>query len=455
MVWPSGRLSPLATLMRHRATQNTRQRFSCAARGPAPNQRRIYTSLKAESLLAEDNPMSSLFTPGKIGTLEIKNRVVRAPVYEALAKEDGSIDEAMIAFHSRLAKGGTGLICTGYMFAHPLGRAQKRQAGIHCDAMIPGLTRLASAVHDQGAKIAFEISHAGRQTEKHLIGQNPLGPSRIRRDPSYFIKPDAMGESQVEEAVDAFVTAAARAVEAGSDLIYLHAGGGDLLNQFLSPFFNVRKDRWGGSDENRFRILKEIILGIKRTLPPETPILVKLNSQDLTPQPGITLPLAATYTAWLAELGVDAIELTTGVKFYDHMNCWRGDVPVKEIVGALPAWKRPVGWMLMKNLEGKRDLIHGWSLDDLKAVKDQSGVMKRLVVGGMRTKAEMEAALDGGHADFIALARPLIRDPAFPNRLKAGKVDASSCTSCNRCIGGVMNQLPTACYANGLPGHRG
>lgn len=170
--------------------------------------------------------MTLLFTPGKIGTLEIKNRLVRAPVYEALAEADGSIGEEMIAFHTRLAKGGAGLICTGYMFAHPLGRAQKKQAGIHCDAMIPGLKKLADAVHNEGAKIAFEISHAGRQTEKHLIGQNPMGPSRFRRDPSFFIKPDEMSEAQVCEAVDAFVAAAGRAVDAGSDLIYLHAGGG-------------------------------------------------------------------------------------------------------------------------------------------------------------------------------------------------------------------------------------
>lgn len=395
--------------------------------------------------------MSRLFTPETLGTLEIKNRFVRAPVYEALASDDGSVSDEMIAFHKRLAKGGVGLICTGYMFAHPLGRAQKKQAGIHSDAMIPGLKKLADAVHEEGATIAFEISHAGRQTEKHLIGQNPIGPSRIRRDPSFFIKPDEMTDAQVREAVDAFVAAAGRAVEAGSDVIYLHAGGGDLLNQFLSPFFNTRKDRWGGSDENRFRILREIITGIKEKVSPDTPILVKMNSRDLTPGKGITLDLAATYTAWLSELGVNGLELTTGVKFYDHMSCWRGAVPVKEIVRALPAWKKAVGWMLMKNLEGKRDLIEGWSLEDLKAVKKQAGDMKLVIVGGMRKKAHMETLLEQGHADFISLARPLIRQPSFVNRLMEGRTEESSCISCNRCIGGVMNQLPTACYKNGLP----
>lgn len=399
--------------------------------------------------------MSLLFTPGKIGNLEIKNRIVRAPVYEALAGEDGSIGEEMIAFHTRLARGGAGLLCTGYMFADPLGRAQKKQAGIHSDAMIPGLKKLADAVHAEGAKIAFEISHAGRQTERHLIGRNPMGPSRIRRDPSFFIKPDAMSDYQVCDVVESFVAAAARAVEAGSDLVYLHAGGGDLLNQFLSPFFNVRSDRWGGSDEDRFRILREIVVGIKARVSKTVPILVKMNSRDLTPGKGVTPELAGRYAAWLAELGVSGLELTTGVKFYDHMNCWRGAVPVAEIVRALPAWKKPVGWMLMKNLEGKRDLIEGWSLDDVRAIKPFSGDMALFAVGGMRRRDHMEAVLEQGHADFIGLARPLIREPSFVNRLREGKTDASSCLSCNRCIGGVMNQLPTACYRNGLPAATG
>ena len=395
--------------------------------------------------------MSLLFTPHKIGNLEIKNRFVRAPVYEGLAAGDGSVGNDMIRFHTRLARGGAGLICTGYMFADRLGRAQKRQAGIHSDDMIPGLKKLADAVHKEGAKIAFEISHAGRQTEKHLIGQNPIGPSRIRRDPSFFIKPDEMTEEKICETVDAFIAAAGRALKAGSDVVYLHAGGGDLLNQFLSPFFNVRKDKWGGSPENRFRIVREIITGIKTRVSADIPILVKMNSQDLKPRKGITTQLAVTYAAWLDELGVNGLELTTGVKFYNHMNCWRGDVPVKEIVKALPLWKKPVGWMLMKNLQGKHDLIEGWILEDLKAARKVSGNMALFIVGGMRKTAHMTEILEKGYADFICLARPLLREPSFVKNVREGKTQESLCISCNRCIGGVMNQLPTACYRNGLP----
>ena len=395
--------------------------------------------------------MSLLFTPRRIGSLEVKNRFVRSPVYEGLAGGDGSIGDEMVALYRRLARGGAGLICTGYMYVHPWGRAQERQAGIHVDAMMPGLQRLAEAVHAERAHVAFEISHAGRQAKKHLIGRNPIGPSRFRRDPSFFIKPDEMDDGQVREAVDAFVSAARRATEAGSDLIYLHAGGGDLLNQFLSPFFNIRQDRWGGSDEARFRIVEEIITGIQTKVSADIPILVKMNSRDLTPGEGIDLPLARTYTSWLRQLGVAALELTTGVKLYDHMSCWRGAVPVKETVRALPAWQRPVGWLLTKRLEGKRDLIEGWTTQDLQAVREVSGDMALIMVGGMRRRAHMEEVIATGLADLIGLGRPLIRQPSFVNQLKDGRKDESTCCSCNRCIGGIMNQLPTACYREGLP----
>ncbi len=392
-----------------------------------------------------------MFTPGKIGELEIKNRFVRAPIYEGLAQSDGTVTDEMVSLYKTAAKGGAGLLCTGYMFAHPLGRAQKSQTGIHKNEMIPGLKKLADAVHKEGSKIAFEISHAGRQTEKHHIGRNPLEPSRIHRDPSFFIKPDEMTEEQILETVNAFVAASIRAVEAGSDVIYLHAGGGDLLNQFLSPFFNKRKDKWGGSAENRFRIMRHIILGIKKEIPGQVPIMVKMNSQDLTPQEGITIELALTYATWLHEIGVNGLELTSGVKFYNHMHCWRGDVPIKEIVKALPLWKKPVGYLFMKSLQGKHNLIEGWNLEAIKSVRRFSGDMALFAVGGIRKKSHMEEIVENGDADFISLARPFIREPFLVKKFLEAKTEEALCVSCNKCIGAVMNQIPTACYHNGLP----
>jgi 2,4-dienoyl-CoA reductase-like NADH-dependent reductase (Old Yellow Enzyme family) len=395
--------------------------------------------------------MSLLFTPGAIGSLEIKNRIVRAPVYEARAGLDGTVGDEMIAYYKQLSRSGVGLICTGYMFVDPLGRAQKYQTGIHSDAMLPGLSRLADTVHEDGARIAFEISHAGRQTLKSLTGHPPVGPSRIRRDPSFLVKPVEMSDDLIRHTIDAFVSAAGRSVKAGSDIVYLHAGGGDLLNQFLSPFFNVRKDRWGGSPENRFRIMADIIGGIRQTVSSNVPILVKLNVRDFTPFTGVSPDLALIYAGWLADLGVDGLELTTGVKFYNHMNCWLGGVPVNDIVSALPGWKRPFGWLFMKSLEHRHPLVEGWNAQSLRDIRKASGDMALFLVGGLRKVPHMEALLENGTADFVALARPLIREPNFVKRVMEGKTGEATCISCNRCIAGVMHDLPTACYRNGLP----
>lgn len=395
--------------------------------------------------------MSILFTPGNIGGLQLRNRFVRAATYEGLADEKGNVTDALINRYRRLAQGNIGLILTGYMYVHPLGQAQKYQTGIYSDAFIPGLKKLADAVHLEGGKIAFEISHAGRQTMKELIGQTPLGPSRKRRDPTYFIKPLEMTDEQVRDVINAFVEAAERSVKAGSDMVFVHAGGGDLLNQFISPFFNFRDDDWGGSDEKRFRILREILERIRHTINDAIPILVKMNCNDRTPQEGVTPLLAGKYAAWLAEIGVDALELTSGVKFYNHMNCWRGEVPIHESLRSFPLWKKIPGWLKMKiKMEGKYDLEEGWNLADELQVKPTMGDMKSFLVGGLRRLAHMEEIVEKGYADFVCMCRPFIREPGLVKKFEQGKKEAS-CISCNKCIGGVANKFPTACYRNGLP----
>ncbi|MCP4138417.1 MAG: NADH:flavin oxidoreductase, partial [bacterium] len=284
--------------------------------------------------------MSILKKQKKIGTVEIKNRFVRAATYEGMADESGRVTEELVETYRRLAEGDIGLILSSFMYVHPLGKALKHQVGIYSDDMIPGLKKLAHAVHAEGGKIAFEITHSGRQAKKELIGRTPLGPSAIHRDPAFLVKPVEMTAGDIREVIDSFVSAAKRTVEAGTDIIYVHAGGGDLLNQFLSPYFNKRKDEWGGSDENRFRIVREILEGIKK-IAPGKPLLVKMNAEDFTPEPGLTPELAKTYTAMLAQTGIDALELTSGIKYYNYMNCWRGEVPYREVVRSLPLRKKP------------------------------------------------------------------------------------------------------------------
>ena len=237
--------------------------------------------------------MSILFKPIKVGNLEIKNRFACSATYESMAQETGEVTEKIINRYRNLAKGDVGLIITGYMYVNTLGRAYKYQMGIHKDDMIPGLKKLVQGVHKEEGKIVFQLAHAGRQTSKSMVGQTPVGPSRKGRDPIHFVKPKRMEEDQIQEGIHAFKKAARRAVEAGADGIQVHAAHGYLINQFLSSFFNTRDDIWGGSDQNRFRFLKEVITETKKELPENMSILVKLSTHDHTPKQGITPAFSA------------------------------------------------------------------------------------------------------------------------------------------------------------------
>lgn len=395
--------------------------------------------------------MSILFTPKKIGNVELPNRFVHSATYEGMAKETGEVSDELIKRYERLAKGGVGLIITGYMYVHPTGRAYPHQSGIHSDDMISGLKQLTDRVHQQGGKIAFQLAHAGRQTTRGLIGQTPLGPSSSGRDPVNFVKPKEMTEDQIMEMIEAFGNAAGRAVEAGADGIQLHGAHGYLINEFLSPFFNTRTDAWGGSDAKRFRFLKEIVLENRKIISEGMPVLVKLSTNDYTPKEGITPELAVTYARWLAELKIDGLETSCGTGNYSYMNMCRGDVPTDEFLKSVPWWQKPMGRLMIGKLEGKYDLEEGYNLEAARMIKPVLGDTPLFLVGGMRTVAHMEEVLENNYADFISMSRPFIREPFLVNKIKEGKMDKVSCVSCNRCLAAVVNDIPIYCYNKGFP----
>ena len=395
--------------------------------------------------------MSLLFSPIKIGNVELSNRFVCSATYEVMSKESGEVSDELIKRYVRLAKGGVGLSITGMMYVQPSGRGYKYQTGIHHDSMTEGLTKLVDAVHQEGGKIAFQIAHSGRQTTKSLAGQTPLAPSSRGRDPLNFVKPKEMTEAEILETIKAFGAAAKRAVEAGADGIQLHAAHGYLICEFLSPFFNIRTDSWGGNDENRFRLLKEIFLEVKKVVPDGYPVSVKLNTNDYTPKEGITPSLATKYARWLTELGTDAVEVSCGATNYSYMNMCRGDVPTTELVQGLSWWEKPIGKLMISKLEGKFNLEEGYNLAAAKMIKPVLGDTPLFLVGGMRTVSHMEGILEKNYADVIAMSRPFIREPFLAKKIEEGKMERVSCVSCNRCLAAVVNNLPVYCYNKGFP----
>jgi 2,4-dienoyl-CoA reductase-like NADH-dependent reductase (Old Yellow Enzyme family) len=395
--------------------------------------------------------MSVLFHPKAIGESEIKNRFVHSATFECMADDSGAVTDKLIKRYSRLAKGGVGLIIPGYCFIMSNGRAMNYQIGIHNDSMIDGLKMLVDAVHNEGGKIALQLVHSGRQTAKDTIGQTQIAPSKGSMDTIFMARPREMKDSQIQEIINAFGAAADRAKRAGADGVQIHAAHGYLVNQFLSPFFNKRSDSWGGSDENKFRFIKEVILKIKDNISNNMMLLVKMNTQDFTPKTGITLDLAKKYSVWLSELPIDGLEVSCGTLSYSMFNMVRGDVPTEEIITNFPWWRKILGKLMLKQMEGKFNLEEGYNIEAARLIKPVIGDMPLMVVGGMRKIKHMEQVIEEGHADFISMSRPFIREPNIINKFIDGKAVEVSCVSCNKCFAGVANYLPVACYNKGFP----
>ncbi len=397
-----------------------------------------------------DKTESILFSPIKLGELELNNRFVHAGTYESMSDENGFVTDRLLKRYKTLAKGEIPFIIPGYMSVHPLGRATPHQTGIHDDKFLPGLKKLSETVQQEGGKICFQLAHSGRQTTKDIIGQTPMAPSSVGRDPTYMVKPREMTEEEIIIARDAYIASAKRAVEAGTDAIHISAGAGYLPNQFLSPFLNQRTDSWGGIDENRFRFVREIVSGVKDVMPQGMPLVMKLNVNDFTRKDGVVPSLAKKYTQWLVDLKVDGLEFTTGTTVFSNMHMWRGTVPTDGLMRLAPWWQKPIAWLFLKSMEGKFDFEEAWNLKYAKEIKPIMGETKLFLVGGMRRVEHMETVVRNGDADFISMCRPFIREPALVKRIREGKATESKCTSCNNCVAAVANNMPVKHYEKGL-----
>lgn len=388
--------------------------------------------------------MSILFSPFSLNRLEMKNRFVFSACEDNLATDQGFVTDEIIKKDQRIATGEVDLIISSHIAVHPLGKTRKRELGIYSDDMIPGLKNLVDAVHSKGSKIIFELGHAGVQATEKAIGQLPLGPSPSRKN-------NEMNEDQIQEVILAFVRGASRSIEAGADGIQLHAAHGYLINEFLSPYFNRRCDLWGGSEENRFRFLHNIITEIKKILPEGVPLLIKLNSNDYTPEEGVTPKLAASYANRLAELQIDGIEVSCGTSSRSPWNTCMGDIPVGEISKSYPESQRSQVEAFLNAMVGKFELREGYNLEATKIIRPVMANIPLFAVGGFRHVSNMEDAVKNGYTDLISMCRPFIKEPHLVKHIKEGKLKTVSCTSCNKCLAAVVNDIPVKCYEKGFP----
>ncbi|MFQ6090516.1 MAG: NADH:flavin oxidoreductase, partial [Candidatus Bipolaricaulia bacterium] len=254
-----------------------------------------------------------LFEPGVIGRMRLKNRIIMPPISTNLAGEDGTVTDRLIFHYAERARGGAGLItvenaCVDY----PLARHGAAQPRIDDDVFIPGLRRLVRAAHEAGALIAVELTHPGMNAESRFTeGQSPVAPSAVPRSKDGLV-PRELSTEEVQEVRDRFVAAAWRAQQAGFDAVELQACHGLLINQFLSPFTNHRRDAYSGSLGDRCRFLAEIIAGIKCHVGERFAVMVRLVAEDLLPG-GITPQEGLDIARRTEEAGADAIHPDFGL----------------------------------------------------------------------------------------------------------------------------------------------
>jgi 2,4-dienoyl-CoA reductase-like NADH-dependent reductase (Old Yellow Enzyme family) len=351
--------------------------------------------------------MLNVFDSITINGLQLANRFVRSATYEALASDDGFVTDALVSLYDELARGDIGLIIVGYAYIQPNGKGGPGMLGAWSDEHVEGLARLTGAAHKHGAKIASQIVHCGRQSFPDLIGETPVGPSAVPTA-KLGITPRELSTPEIEEIIENFGKAAARAKAAGFDAVQIHCAHGYLLNQFLARNSNRRTDKYGGDLEGRARALFETYARIRKTVGADYPVLIKLNCADFV-EDGLELEESLWVAEKLAEMGMDAIEVSGGV--YDTI-----PNEGRSIQKGVPR-KRPEAYFLPYIEKFK------------KAVEAPV-----IAVGGIRTLETSQSILREGKADLISMCRPFIHEPHLLKRWRSGDLSPAACVSCNRCL---------------------
>ncbi len=386
-----------------------------------------------------------LSKPGTIGQMNLKNRIVRSAFLENMATADGLPTDDTLRLYERLARGGAGLIITGMAYVSPMGRGQPLQHGAHTDAMIPAWRKITDSVHRLGGKIAMQIVHCGRTTNpKALDGRRrSVAPSSVP-DLFYGTRPRALTGDEIRRTISDFGDAARRVKAAGFDAVQIHAAHGYLISGFLSPLTNRRRDEWGGDPDRRFRFLAEVYSAVRRAVGHDFPVLCKMNAKDHVWH-GLTTRESFPAARRLADMGLDALEMSGGV-FETFLHTCRGDMPTDLIA----LHRNPIARHLLLMVLRIQKLLIPFKEAYFRSYAEQlkpSLKMPLILVGGIRTRDTAESILRSGAADFISMARPLVREPGLPNKWLSGERDAAQCGSCNRCAGEEDRGGMAKCYA--------
>ena len=328
--------------------------------------------------------MKKIFEDANLGKLKLKNRLIRSATWEGIASQDGGITETAYKIYEELAKGGVGAIITGFTSVALHDYYFGGMMRLCDDALIPQYKKLAEIIHNENIPVIAQLALGGyyrRISEKHFEQAEP----------------DEMTLDEIKYVEKLFVEAAVRAEKAGFDGVQIHAAHFFFLSRFISPAVNPRSDEYGGTTDNRIRILLEIMAGIRENTP-NLHITVKINCSDFT-FGGIEPSESLYICKKLADAGIDSIEVSgngtsvSGIK--PHIN-------------------------------------EAYFLNFAAKLAEEVDIPV-ILVGGLRSKETMEEILNDTKIEFLSLSRPLLREPDLPDKMKKGVCDTSKCISCNRC----------------------
>ena len=355
-----------------------------------------------------------LFSPITIKSMSIRNRAVMPAMGTAYANADNTVSDRLLQYLVRRARGGTGLIITEVCAVVPRGKGFPNELGAWSDDFIPGLTRLTDAINREGACIALQLHHAGRETFASSAGAIPEAPSAI---PSVILNQpcEEMSLERIAEVIDGFGKAAGRAKKAGFDAVEIHGAHGYLLTQFLSPFSNHRNDGYGGSDENRSRFVLEVIEAVRKEVGPDYPVIIRISADELV-RGGYDLEFMKKLAPRLVSAGVDAIHASVGVY----------STPGNLSIASL-------------------DTDPAFNLFRARAIKEVVDVPV-IGVGRINHPQMADEAIANGDSDLIAFGRQHLTDPDFINKAKEGRIeDIRWCVACNQgCIERLSFEMKSA-----------
>lgn len=400
------------------------------------------------------NDNNILFEPMALGKLTLSGRVCKTATSETRASEDGFVTDELLAFYEPIAKAETPLIITGNLYVTEEGKSTYRMCGADSPDKVPGLKTWADLAHAHGSLLFGQINHCGRQVFAKAMGLKSAVSASNVSEKVMGTKPRPLTNDEIREAVKRFADSAQYCREAGFDGVQIHAGHGYLINQFLSPYTNRRKDDYGGSFDKRLRFLLDVYRAIRERVGEDYPLIVKIGGADaLTGRAGLKTSELVEVARVLQEEGLDGVEITVG-HYESGFPMIRGTFGdffkglMKEGIGfqmtpfrkvGVTLFRHPISWMF----NAIWPHYEGFNTHYSQAFKNKLSIPV-ICVGGFLTRQAATDAVKNGLCDAVSVGRAMIADPYLYQHFKENTT-GPECTFCNGCIARA-GRLPVDCY---------